>query len=113
MFIHTTFDKSKVLHHLKHFLPSQSPFKRILYIITSCIFFNIIPFMKPIIWPLKFLAIKTYPNIFEYRKWFHEGKIDENIIRETIIQHKGQENLDEYFFSVTYMTTLIFPLKED
>lgn len=101
MIVHTTFDKSKVLHHLKYFLPSQSPLKDFVHH-NLLHFFQHYSFHEANHLASKVFGYKTYPNIFEYRRWFHEGKIDENIIRETIIQHKGQENPDEYFFRLLY-----------
>lgn len=101
MIVHTTFDKSKVLHHLKHFLPSQSPLKDFVHH-NLLHFFQHYPFHEANHLASKVFGYKTFPNIFEYRKWFHQGKIDEKIIYEIIVQYKGQENLEEFFFRMLY-----------
>lgn len=95
------FETKKVLHHLKHFLPSQSPLKDFVHH-NLLHFFQDHSFSEANKRSTKIFGYKTYLNISEFRQLYRSGIIEEKIIENVILKHKSQEELEEYKFRLLY-----------
>lgn len=97
----SVFDESKTLHHLKHFLPSQSPLKDFVHH-NLLHFFQHLSFHEANQRATQIFGYKTYLNIHEFRALYHKGLIEESIIHHTILKHKEPTLLEEYKFRMLY-----------
>lgn len=98
---HKIFDESKVIHHLKHYLPAQAPLKdfvhhNLLHALQNKHFHDA-NFIAT-----KIFGYKTYLNIEEYRQLFQQGYISEFIIEKVIEKRKGKNSITEWKFRMLY-----------
>lgn len=98
---HKIFDEYKVIHHLKHYLPAQTPLKdfvhhNLLHALQNNNFHD------ANFTATKVFGYKTYLNIEEYRQLFQQGYISEHIIEKVIENKNGKNNITEWKFKMLY-----------
>ena len=104
---HSSFNESQVLHHLKHYLPSQTPIKDFIHHNTLHAFQNL-KFYEAIFKAAKIFGYQTTLQLTEFRELFKIGRIKNNILEKVIIAKKGAENLElwkKYLLEKEYDTS--------
>jgi len=89
------FDVNKVLHTLKHYLPSQGPLKDFVHHNTLHAFQNE-KFYDAIFKASAVFGLQTTFSITEYRKLYDTGRIDAEILKRVICERKGPELLEDW-----------------
>ncbi|MFY8020218.1 MAG: YbcC family protein [Bacteroidia bacterium] len=92
---HGSFDESHVLHQLKHYLPAQAPLKDFIHHNTLHAFQHL-DFFEACRLANSSFGYKTSLSLKEYRQLFAEGKIKEDVLRQTIQRRKGEEHIDSW-----------------
>ena len=90
---HNDFNEHEVLHHLKHFLPSQAPLKDFIHHNTLHAYQNL-PFHKALHKASTLFGYKVYLQLDEYRQLYQDGQIKESIINRVLIEKKGTQDLN-------------------
>jgi uncharacterized protein YbcC (UPF0753/DUF2309 family) len=90
---HTDFNENKVLHHLKHFLPSQAPLKDFIHHNTLHAFQNL-PFHQALHKASTLFGYKVYLQLEEYRQLYTEGQIKDSLLTRIITENKGAQDLN-------------------
>lgn len=88
------FREENVIHHLKHFLPSQAPLKDFIHHNTLHAFQDR-KFYKALNDATRIFGYKTSLSLTEYRALFSEGKIREEILDRVLHKNK-HENASEW-----------------
>ncbi len=101
MMLSHTFDETKVINHLKHFLPAQAPLKDFVHH-NVLHFFQNTNFHAANELATKIFGYKTYLIINEYRALYESEEINDKTLDTIIIKHKGKENLNEFKFRLLY-----------
>ncbi|MDP1727237.1 MAG: DUF2309 domain-containing protein [Bacteroidota bacterium] len=84
----SSFDEKKVLHLLKHHLPSQTPLKDFIHHNTLHAFQHM-KFYDAIFKASKMFGYQVTLELSDYRKLYHTGRIRKEILERIIIQKKG------------------------
>ncbi len=90
------FVEKHTLEHIRHYLPSQNPLKDFVHHNTLHAFQNK-PFYQALNEASQIFGYKVYLQLHEYRKLFHDGKINNEILTKVIINRKGKENFALWF----------------
>lgn len=93
------FNLTESLQKLKHYLPHQAPLKDFVHHNTLGSFQEL-PFEEAISRASKMFGYKTSLNIQEYRALYKKHLIREDILEQTIIKRKGQENPDQWIHNL-------------
>ena len=88
-----------ILRHLKHYLPSQAPLKDFIHHNTLHAFQED-NFFDAVSKANQIFGYQTLLPLNEYRKLYHEGKIDKRILERCIIQRKGKDELDIFMYKL-------------
>lgn len=102
------FNEEKILHDLKHYLPSQNPLKDFVHHNSLHAFQNM-KFYDGIFKASKIFGYQVTFNIWEYRNLFKTNRIKPEILERVIIERKGKENYDQWLSNVlnkSYDTSL-------
>ncbi|HOZ52017.1 MAG TPA: Na-translocating system protein MpsB, partial [Chitinophagaceae bacterium] len=89
------FDEKHVLHELVHYLPSQTPLKDFIHH-NSLHAFQHLKFYDAIFKASKIFGYQVTLELSDYRKLLKSGRINEEILNDLIIQHKGEELLNQW-----------------
>ncbi len=89
-----SFDEEALLHHLKHYLPAQSPLKDFIHHNTLHAFQEK-KFLRAIRDASQILGYKVSLRIDMFRDLFRSGKISESILDKVIAENKG-DHLKEW-----------------
>jgi hypothetical protein len=90
---HTSFDEEAVIHHLKHYLPAQAPLKDFIHHNTLHAFQGM-KFFDAIHQASVVFGYKVTLSLEEYRNLYTEGKISAVNLQRTLIENKGQDQLE-------------------
>lgn len=90
---HNDFNEHEVLHHLKHFLPSQAPLKDFIHHNTLHAYQNL-PFHKALHKASTLFGYKVYLQLDEYRQLYKDGQIKESILNRVLTENKGAQDLN-------------------
>ncbi|GIW22789.1 MAG: hypothetical protein KatS3mg068_1796 [Candidatus Sericytochromatia bacterium] len=90
------FDEEKVIHNLKHYLPSQPPLKDFVHHNTLHAFDNY-NFFDGIFKASKMFGYKVTLRLDEYRELYNIGRIKKEILDKILIKEKGKEKYDLWF----------------
>ena len=103
------FDENQVLHHIKHFLPSQTGLKDFIHHNTLHAFQNV-KFFDGIFKAGKIFGYQMTLQLTEFRELYNIGRIKNSILEKVIIENKGLENLQVWktnLYLKSYNTTTI------
>lgn len=89
------FDKSHVLHELKHYLPAQAPLKDFIHHNTLHAFQDL-PFHEALHRASDLFGYKVYFSLHEYRQLYQSKRINESIIDRVLIEKKGAQKLEPW-----------------
>lgn len=95
----TLFSEHQVLHHLKHYLPSQAPLKDFIHHNTLHAFQKL-PFHEAVHQASELFGYQVYLSLSEYRERFAAGKIDHAILNRVIREKKGNNAMEEWTFKL-------------
>ncbi|MFT6923487.1 MAG: hypothetical protein ACJA1C_002502 [Crocinitomicaceae bacterium] len=84
------FNEEDVLHKLKHFLPAQAPLKDFVHHNTLHSFQEK-EFFKGLRSASTLFGYRTIWSFYEYREFYRDGKISDEIINKVILTQKGSE----------------------
>ncbi|MBD3628211.1 DUF2309 domain-containing protein [Cyclobacterium sp.] len=85
----------KVIRELAHYLPAQSPLKDFVHHNTLHAF-QYLPFHQALQEAAENFGYKVYWNIENFRKRYHEKKINAEILERVILNHKGADELTHW-----------------
>ncbi len=89
------FNEEQVLHHLKHYLPSQAPLKDFIHHNTLHAFQEF-DFHTAMQTANQIFGYKVYLQLDEFRQLYKEGKIAEANIDRAIAERVGSKNISEW-----------------
>ncbi len=89
------FDEKHVLHELKHYLPSQTPLKDFIHHNTLHAFQGM-KFYDAIFKSSRIFGHQATLPLSDFRKLAKMGRIKSEIIDRTIVNRKGEANLEEW-----------------
>lgn len=89
------FDEQKILHELKHFLPTQAPLKDFIHHNTLHAFQHY-PFHEALQQASQIFGYKVYLSLGEFRSRYQFGQIRNEVLEKVITDAKGQANLSEW-----------------
>ncbi len=95
MSVQSHFDKSHVLHELKHYLPAQAPLKDFIHHNTLHAFQDL-PFHEALHRASDLFGYKVYFSLHEYRQLYQSKRINEHIIERVLIEKKGVQHLERW-----------------
>lgn len=95
------FNEHKVLHDLHHFLPAQAPLKDFVHHNTLHAFQEL-RFDKGLHRASEIFGYKVSLTLPEYRKMYHDKRINHEILDRIIEEKKGKENLQEWHKYLTH-----------
>ena len=93
--VHGVFDEQKVLHDLKHYLPTQTPLKDFIHH-NSLHAFQQMSFYKGIFKASGIFGFKVTLRLDEYRNLYKNGRIRKDIFEKIIKDKKGDASLKEW-----------------
>lgn len=96
----SSFDENRVLHELKHYLPTQAPLKDFIHHNTLHAF-QTDKFHKGLQKASEIFGYTVYLSLNEYRTLFESNKINEAILERVIKEKKGNEVLTEWKWKLT------------
>lgn len=85
----------QIIHHLKHYLPTQNPLKDFVHHNTLHAFQHEY-FHYGVKNASEIFGYQVYLTLAEYRKLFSEGKINNQVFEKIITDKKGDNNLNEW-----------------
>lgn len=88
----TTEKVSELIHHLKHYLPSQAPLKDFVHHNTLHAFQQK-KFHDGMQHAAEIFGYQVYLSLTDFRKLYQEGKINDKILNQKIIDKKGETKL--------------------
>ncbi|MFY7811640.1 MAG: putative inorganic carbon transporter subunit DabA, partial [Flavobacterium sp.] len=93
------FDEENTLHLLSHYLPAQNPLKDFVHHNTLHAFqkYNFFEAMQK---ASIIFDYKTYLSLSEFRKLYHDKKIDETIIQNILKKYQKNDS-EEWFYNLT------------
>jgi uncharacterized protein YbcC (UPF0753/DUF2309 family) len=86
------FDEEKVIHDLKHYLPSQTPLKDFIHHNTLHAFQNL-KFYDAIFKASKIFGYQVTLELTEFRELYRIGRIRHEILERIIATERGKENI--------------------
>jgi uncharacterized protein len=89
------FDEARVLHDLKHYLPTQAPLKDFIHHNTLHAFQHL-PFETAIRHASKIFGSKLSLSLDEYRDLYKAGKIDKEILERVASRRKGDSTKADF-----------------
>src|SRR5688500_4720073 len=89
------FDQGKLLHELKHYLPSQTPIKDFIHHNSLHAFQNL-KFYDAIFKASKIFGYQVTLQLNEYRQLYKIGRIKNEILEKIINDRKGPENFAKW-----------------
>lgn len=89
------FHEAHLLHELKHYLPSQAALKDFVHH-NSLHAFQDKEFFEGIFTASKIFDIQVTFNLNEYRKLYHQGRIDESILDRLLTERNGEAQVAEW-----------------
>lgn len=92
---HNTFDEELIIHHLKHYLPTQTPLKDFVHHNTLHAFQEK-EFFEAIFSASKIFGYQVCFSVYEYRKLFQQGRIRKDVLERLVTKKFGIENLDNW-----------------
>lgn len=84
---------SEIIHHLKHYLPSQAPLKDFVHHNTLHAFQEK-KFHEGMQTASEIFGYQVYLTLNDYRNLYQQGKINDDILKEKIVAKHGKSNLD-------------------
>jgi uncharacterized protein YbcC (UPF0753/DUF2309 family) len=102
------FNEAEVLEKLKHHLPAQAPLKDFIHHNTLHGFQNL-PFHEAAHTASSIFGYQVYADLTEYRKLYFDGKIDAEILDNSITLLKGNDQVIQWkkrLISTEYDTTI-------
>jgi len=91
----THFDEQEVLHDLKHYLPAQAPLKDFVHHNTLHAFQGE-TFYDGIRKASRIFGYKVFLSLEEYRRYYHSGKIKDQVLDSVIASRKGGHQVSEW-----------------
>ena len=91
----TTFNLKDTLHKLTHYLPSQAPLKDFIHHNTLHAF-QADHFDIALQKAQQIFGFKVFLSLIDYREYYRQGKIKDEIIEGIIIKEKGHEHLEAW-----------------
>lgn len=88
--MHQKFDLHHVIHELKHLLPAQAPLMDFVHHNTLHSFQHL-PFHEALQHAHEKLGYQVYLSLPEFRNLYHQGRIDQAILRSKVEEKKGPE----------------------
>ncbi|HSX31486.1 MAG TPA: DUF2309 domain-containing protein [Candidatus Saccharimonadales bacterium] len=95
------FDEQRLLHTLKHYLPTQGPLKDFIHHNTLHAFQNM-KFYDAVFKASAIFGFQTTFSLTEYRDLYRIGRITPEILDRVIIGRKGAIDLEEWQFKVLH-----------
>lgn len=92
---HSNFNESEVIHEIKHYLPAQTPLKDFVHHNTLHGFQNM-KFHEALRKANQLFGYKTYFSINEFRQYYANKKINDQILNKVIIERKGINQFEEW-----------------
>jgi uncharacterized protein YbcC (UPF0753/DUF2309 family) len=89
------FDENRVLHELKHYLPSQTPIKDFIHHNTLHAFQGM-KFYDGIFTASKIFGYQVTLELDDFRKLYQQGRIKENILDQVILKEKPHDSLNRW-----------------
>lgn len=89
------FDQGKVLHELKHYLPSQTPIKDFIHH-NSLHAFQQMKFYPAIFKAAKIFGYQVTLELKDFRKMYKEGRIRKEVVERLVVEKKGIEHATEW-----------------
>src|SRR5690606_16002851 len=93
------FDEGKVLHDLKHYLPSQTPIKDFIHHNTLHAFQHM-KFYDAIFNASSVFGYQVTLGLEDYRKLYSTGRIRKETLETVIVRSKGPDNIDDWTFKL-------------
>lgn len=90
-----TFNEERVLHKLKHYLPSQAPLKDFIHHNTLHAFQHL-KFHQALHQASEIFGYQTYLSLTEYRQQYKSGNISDAVIRRVVLERKGEAQLSRW-----------------
>ena len=94
--MHSSFDEKKLLHELKHYLPSQTPIKDFIHHNTLHAYQHM-KFYDGIFKAGKIFGFQVTLGLEDYRKLFKTRRIKSQVLDRVIIDRKGYNKLGEWW----------------
>lgn len=89
------FDLSGTMKELKKYLPAQAPLKDFIFQ-NSLECFQNYPFFDGISKASEIFGYKVFLSVDDFRKFYHSGRVREDVLDKIILQRKGEEKFDEW-----------------
>jgi uncharacterized protein YbcC (UPF0753/DUF2309 family) len=89
------FDQGKVLHDLKHYLPSQTPIKDFIHH-NSLHAFQHMKFYPAIFKAAKIFGYQVTLELKDFRKMYEQGRIRKEVVERLVVEKKGTEDAGEW-----------------
>lgn len=86
------FDKTKIIQELQHFLPTQEPLVNFIHHNTLHAFQDL-AFDDALSRAAQLFGYKVYLPLKKFRQLFQDGLISADILQDTIVKYKGEENV--------------------
>lgn len=93
------FDENHLIHELRHYLPAQAPLKDFIHHNTLHSFQSQ-PYFDALRDAAVIFGYKTRLRLQEFRNLYDKGRIDINILQNTIIKIKGYDNREAWMDKV-------------
>ena len=98
---HNRFNENEIIHELKHFLPAQAPLKDFIHHNTLHAFQNL-KWDSAIRRAEKMFGYKVSLSLNDYRNLYFSKKINHEILERTIIEKKGEHNVEDWLIKTIY-----------
>ncbi len=95
------FDEQRLLHELKHYLPTQGPLKDFVHHNTLHAFQDM-KFYDAVFKASAIFGFQTTFSLTEYRDLYRIKRITPKILARTIRERKGDEHFEEWHFNVLH-----------
>ncbi len=92
---HSHFDENRVLHELKHYLPTQTPLKDFIHH-NSLHAFQHLKFYDAIFKAAKIFGYQVTLRLTEYRELYATGRIKNEVLEKIIAEQKGAGQVNEW-----------------
>lgn len=93
MTIRKSFDEKRVLHELKHYLPSQTPLKDFIHH-NSLHAFQHLPFYDAIFKASKIFGYQVTLQLNEFRELYRNGRIKHDVLERILVEKVGVPGAD-------------------
>ena len=92
---HSHFDENRVLHELKHYLPTQTPLKDFIHH-NSLHAFQHLKFYDAIFKASKIFGYQVTLQLTEYRELYATGRIKNEVLEKIIAEQKGAGQVNQW-----------------